>query len=248
VIDSHDANRMLQVEIPIASGKWRLVVTPLPTDNSFEIHTADIIFIGVMWFFGTIALAVFLWRNMRQMEAIHHAKQQAEAERKIIAGLYPENVIQRLLSDEKARQKALKNKKRLKGKVFDGKIENATALTSSSDPSFETLDPMTMMMMTTQQHPTEAICLSLYGSNPIADHFEETTILFADLVSPSTSKDQANGFFANISLTFALPRLDLRPGATPGNPLRSLHYWSISIIPLIWYVTCLFTKTLPGDL
>ena len=160
VKSKYPANRLMEVTIPIADGSWKLLVTPMYTDDSFEVSVYETIFGTVMILLCTLGVAVFLYRNMRQMQDIHKAKNQAEAERKIIASLYPENVVQRLLEDEKAKQQTLKEKAKNKGKVFDGKMP-----ANGSGPSKNTV-----MMATdeTNSNGEASPSISLYGSKPIA--------------------------------------------------------------------------------
>ncbi|CAB9515786.1 natriuretic peptide receptor 2 [Seminavis robusta] len=188
--ENNHHGRVQEVHIPIAHGTWKVVVTPLPGDDTFQVNTADTVFGGVMILLCTLFLAAFLWRNMRQMETIHEAKHKAQAERKIIAGLFPENVIERLVHDEKIKQQALKRRKKQQGQVFDGKMTMGVELMAATAPTVTTagtadlmMDPMTLMMLQQEESTeTNALSKSLYGSNPIADHFEDTTILFMDMV------------------------------------------------------------------
>jgi hypothetical protein len=166
VLSSQEKNRIYQTNLTIASNAiWTLVITPLPGDDSFDPSVLALVFGGVMIIVSTIGLAIFLWHNMKQVNMIHKAKSQAEAERKIIASLYPENVVERLLDDARAKQQAAKECARNKGKIFDG-----TTATRPEDSNSDGGPDQTPNL------------LSIFGSDPIAHHYEETTVLFMDMV------------------------------------------------------------------
>ncbi|KAL3941603.1 MAG: hypothetical protein SGARI_000544 [Bacillariaceae sp.] len=178
VIAANDPNRIFRAEIPIASNAvWAVVVTPVAGDESFDPAFAELVFAGSMLIVCAIGLAVFLWRNMVQVKAIHEAKQQAEAERTIIAGLYPENVVERLLEDERAKQEATKERIRNKGKIFDGKASQAGSTTGSVSSPLDNCGGPEDMFVGGDEN-----ALSIFGTDPIAHHYEETTVLFMDMV------------------------------------------------------------------
>lgn len=177
-IAPHRKDRVFQTEISIASNaKWIAVVTPIPGDESFDPSYAALIFGGVMLIVCSMALAIFLWRNMVQVKQIHQAKAQAEAERHIIASLYPENVVERLLEDERAKHEAAKDRVRNKGKIFDGKMESKE--NSRHGPNF--LESSGRSDSNDGYDEDNANGLSIFGSDPIAHHYQETTVLFMDM-------------------------------------------------------------------
>jgi CHASE domain/Adenylate and Guanylate cyclase catalytic domain len=221
--------RIFQSNVTFASNAiWTLVITPIPGDDSFQPKVAEIVFGGAMILVSTIGLALFLWHNMKQVEKIHKAKSQAEAERNIIASLYPENVVERLLDDERAKQEASRETARNKGKIFDGA---ATSTVDSSRPGDNSHIHDAM-------HPIESVggdggVLSIFGSDPIAHHYEETTVVFMDMVgftSWSKSREPARVFalLENVYNAFDLvaKRRRVFKGTLPARctmPLLSSH-------------------------
>jgi hypothetical protein len=178
VVAANDKNRIFKANIAIASNAlWTVVVTPIPGDESFDPEFTELIFGGAMLILCAIGLAIFLWRNMEQVKKIHEAKRQAEAERTIIAGLYPENVVGRLLEDERAKQEATKERIRNKGKIFDGKGSNCGSTAGSTSSPLERCDSHGH-----EDFDEHGNVLSIFGTDPIAHHYEETTVLFMDMV------------------------------------------------------------------
>lgn len=179
VLRSYDSSRIFEMNIAIASGTWKLVVTPINGDETFVPAIGNVIFGGVMIYVVTIALVIFLWRNMQQVQAIHRAKNEAEAERKIIAGLYPKHVMERLLEDEKDKQLALKQKARNKGKVLDGKTTDGSYKIDSVNGNV----PCSVLASMRQGDSDDVDNTRfVYGSKPIAEMYPHTTIMFADMV------------------------------------------------------------------
>ena len=203
VMASYEPNRIFETTVSIASNaQWKLVVTPAPGDSSFDPLVAELVFGGSMIIFCTLCLALFLWRNMNQVKMIHRAKNQAEAERQIIASLYPENVVERLLEDQRNKQQAEKERVRNKGKPFEGKASSPSAVTDNRDVSVAKTADNTIIDggsdSNSQDNNTQKAyerkdsrhgdpnegggALSIFGTDPIAHHYEETTILFMDMV------------------------------------------------------------------
>ena len=87
------------------------------------------------------------------MVDVYKAKAEAEAERTIVANLFPENVRERLLRGTEA-QNAIRKE--------NAKLRQFGAIKEVQD------DPLSSE--------------GLFGSKPIADFHPEATILFADLV------------------------------------------------------------------
>ena len=181
VIASQPNNRhIFETNITIASNAiWTLVVTPIPGDDSFEPAVATLVFGGGMLILSTIGLALFLWNNMKQVESIHHAKRQAEAERKIIASLYPKNVVERLLSDERAKQEAAKKHAKNKGKKM---YEIDSTFDSSRPGGGHQSDDNSGNDMFPIGVGENGGILSVFGTDPIAHQYENTTVIFMDLV------------------------------------------------------------------
>eukprot|EP00529_Nitzschia_sp_RCC80_P000573 CAMPEP_0113454706 /NCGR_PEP_ID=MMETSP0014_2-20120614/8002_1 /TAXON_ID=2857 /ORGANISM="Nitzschia sp." /LENGTH=867 /DNA_ID=CAMNT_0000346121 /DNA_START=168 /DNA_END=2771 /DNA_ORIENTATION=- /assembly_acc=CAM_ASM_000159 len=196
VISSYKQNCIFETTVSIASNaQWKLVVTPVQGDSSFDPLVAELVFGGSMIIFCTLCLSLFLWRNMNQVKMIHRAKNQAEAERRIIASLYPENVVERLLDDERNKQQAEKERVRNKGKPFEGKVlpvndhrdasiaKTADSIEGSSDSNSQDNTPKVYERKDSRHgDPKEGGALSIFGTDPIAHHYEETTILFMDMV------------------------------------------------------------------
>ena len=186
------SHRIFQVQIPIANARWTMVVTPITGDDSFEASVGHVIFGSVMVFLVTLGVALFLAWNMRQVQQIHKAKNQADAERKLIASLYPENVLHQLLQIQRNKQNAAKEKLKNKGKVFEGNTittkdvarnnNNSVPMGSNHVPSrrsgcesrpVDTLAMLAPCMMEGLDR-SDRSCELIFGSQPIAHHYPET--------------------------------------------------------------------------
>lgn len=138
--------------IPIASGSWQVVIVPV--DSTFDAQRTLVIFGASMLFVASIGIAIWMYTNMRRVVDIYKAKQEAEAERTIVANLFPENVRERLLRGAEVQNSI---QKKANGRKTGG-------LSGSAKHSF---DPLSSE--------------GLFGSKPIADFHPEATLMFADL-------------------------------------------------------------------
>lgn len=152
----YDSNRFYEEHIPIASGQWCICVVPI--DDTYEPNLLLVIFGGAMIFAASGGVAFWMLSNMRRVIQIYQAKAQAEAERTIVANLFPSTVRSRLLEGTEAKNAALKVKARAKRRRL------SIGKSSEADMS---------------DHMTSE---GLFGSKPIADFHPEATLLFADLV------------------------------------------------------------------
>lgn len=148
-----DSNRFYLDTIDIASGSWQVAIVPV--DSTYEPQDTLVIFGASMLFVASIGIAIWMYTNMRRVVDIYKAKAEAEAERTIVANLFPENVRERLLRGAEA-QNAM-NKEKARMKPFGRVPEIASAVN----------DPLTSE--------------GLFGSKPIADFHPEATLMFADL-------------------------------------------------------------------
>jgi hypothetical protein len=148
----YDENRFHEETIPIASGQWQVCVVPV--DDTFDPHPALVIFGGAMIFVASVGIAIWMYTNMKRVVDIYRAKIQAEAERAIVANLFPENVRKRLLQGAEAKNAALKERAQNKKLGIAPESRKYDNLTSEG----------------------------LFGSKPIADFHPEATLMFADLV------------------------------------------------------------------
>lgn len=151
ILQNHAKNRLYEDIIPIASGSWDVVVVPV--DDSYNPNNKLVIFGGVMLFVASVGIAIWMYTNMKRMVDVYKAKAEAEAERTIVANLFPENVRERLLRGTEA-QNAIRKE--------NAKLRQFGAIKEVHD------DPLSSE--------------GLFGSKPIADFHPEATILFADLV------------------------------------------------------------------
>lgn len=148
----YEENRFYEETIPIASGQWQVCVVPV--DDTFDSQSSMVIFGGVMIFVASVGIAIWMYTNMKRVVGIYRAKVQAEAERAIVANLFPENVRKRLLQGAEAKNAAIKERARNKRLGLAPQRKTYDNLTSEG----------------------------LFGTKPIADFHPEATLMFADLV------------------------------------------------------------------
>ena len=149
---NYSKNRFYEKVIPIASGEWQVCVVPV--DNTFKAQLGLVIFGECMILLATFGIAIWMYTNMKRVVGIYRAKVQAEAERAIVANLFPENVRKRLLQGAEAKNAAIKERARNKRLGITPNQGNYDHLTSEG----------------------------LFGSKPIPDFHPEATLLFCDLV------------------------------------------------------------------
>lgn len=166
LVESKQNDRLYQVEIPIASGTWKIYVTPL--DDTYNPNYAFVIFGGIMVFLSGVFAAIFLSMNANKLKQIHMAKIQAEAERDIVASLFPDNVRERLMKDVKARKAARVDKSKFR---------------TNKDNMKGGMDPHSGVNSISNQLglPSALTSEGLFGSKPIADFHAHVTIMSLDL-------------------------------------------------------------------
>lgn len=151
VVKSTEKNRLYEEIVPIASGSWSILVVPV--DDSYDSENTLVIFGGVMLFVASIGIAIWMYTNMKRVVDIYKAKAEAEAERTIVANLFPENVRERLLRGAEVQNARAKDHARLR--QFGARTDRGSQDPLSSE--------------------------GLFGSKPIADFHPEASLLFADL-------------------------------------------------------------------
>lgn len=171
-----DSAFFYEESIPIASGTWKIVVVPV--DNTYEPDLALVWFSGAMILLSALGLSAYLVRNMFQLNHIYEAKQEAEAERNIVASLFPDNVIKQLMQDAEAKREEKKERKKNRNKP----IEERLLLDESSkaqDHSGE-IDRRNSIAMDGRGSSTFT-SVDLFGGKPIAEFHPSVTILYANL-------------------------------------------------------------------
>ena len=164
-LDLLNKNRVYEHTVDIASGSWTIVI--IPVDDTYQPEIALVLFGGVMLLVASIGIAYWMYaNNMRRVIEIYQAKVQAEAERTIVANLFPENVRERLLEGTEAKNLALKQQTRSYGGIAGTKGSHVrrsgsiTQLDSIMGNKNRKLDQQPFDHLTSE---------GLFGSKPIAD-------------------------------------------------------------------------------
>lgn len=113
ILQNYSQNRLYEDVIPIASGSWDVVIVPV--DDTYDPNNKLVIFGGVMLFVASVGIALWMHTNMKRMVDVYRAKAEAEAERTIVANLFPENVRERLLRGTEAQNAIRKGNAKMGG-------------------------------------------------------------------------------------------------------------------------------------
>lgn len=162
-----------QDRLEVGSRRWTIAVVPCEGDDTFEASYVSSILTGVVVFGASLLLAwVWVLHNRARTSQLQKIVTKAAAESKIVQNLYPAAVRDNLIAEQQQQQQqqheeaqhpptAVQEQQSSKD-VFQGIEFNPFSASAANVAEPDNVD-------------------GTYKTKPIADRYEATTIMFADL-------------------------------------------------------------------